>query len=166
MAINKNKKREIVAKIADALKEAVSVVFVGFTRLTVAEASKMRKQLAQAGVRYFVAKKTLLRLALKQHGYEGEEPALPGEVAIAWTKDDVIAPARGVYEFGKNKKLKGTLTLLGGIFEGMFANAEKMVALATIPSMPVLRGMFVNIINSPRSRFAVALAEVAKTKTI
>ena len=67
----------------------------------------MRTQLAQAGVRYFVAKKTLLRLALKQHGYEGDEPALPGEVAIAWTKDDAIAPARGVYEFGKNKKLKG-----------------------------------------------------------
>jgi hypothetical protein len=30
--------------------------------------------------------------------------------------------------------------------------------------MPVLRGMFANIINSPRQRFAIALGEVAKTK--
>jgi large subunit ribosomal protein L10 len=166
MAINKNKKREIVAKLTDALKEASSVAFVGFTKLTVAEASKLRKQLAEAGVRYFVAKKSLLQLVLKKSGYAGEEPALPGEVAIAWTKTDVIAPARGVYEFGKNKKLKGVLALLGGVFEGVFANAERMVALATIPPLPVLRGMFANIINSPRSRCAVALAEVAKTKTI
>jgi len=171
MAISKDKKNEIVAKLTDALKEASSVVFVGFTKLTVADASKMRKQLAQAGVSYFVAKKTLLRLVLKQQGYEGNEPELPGEVAIAWTNKlpvgsadaaDVIAPARGVYEYGK--KLKGALTLLGGIFDGVFADAEKMTALANIPSMLVLRGMFVNVINSPIQGLVVALDKIREKK--
>jgi len=162
MAISKDKKREIVAKITDALKEASSIAFVGFTKLTVADASRLRKQLKEAGVRYFVAKKSLLRIALKQHGYKGEEPALPGEVAIAWAKDDAIAPARGVYEYGK--KLKGALTLLGGVFEGVFADAEKMVALAVIPPLPVLRGMFVNVINSPIQGFVMALDQISKKK--
>jgi len=162
MAISKDKKREIVAKITDALKEASSVAFVGFTKLTVADATKMRKQLSQAGVRYFVAKKSLLRIALKQYGYEGKEPELPGEIAIAWTKDDVTAPARGVYEYGK--KLKGALTLLGGIFEGAFAGAEKIIAFATIPPLPVLRGMFVNVINSPIQGFVMALNQISKKK--
>jgi len=162
MAISKNKKSEIVAKITDALKEASSVAFVGFTKLTVADASKLRKQLSQADVRYFVAKKSLLRIALKQHGCEGEEPELPGEIAIAWTKNDVTAPARGVYEYGK--KLKGALTLLGGVFESVFANAEKIVALAMIPPMPVLRGMFVNVINSPIQGFVMALNQISKKK--
>ena len=89
-------------------------------------------------------------------------PALPGEVAVAWTAEDVTAPARGVYEFGR--KLKGALTLLGGVFEGAYADAVKIVTIATIPPVPVLRGMFANIINSPRQRFAIALNEVAKTK--
>lgn len=164
MAISKDKKREIVAQLEGAFKEASAVAFVGFTKFTVADASKLRRELAKEGVRYLVAKKTLIKRALAERGYAGELPALTGEVAIAWTAGgDATAPARGVYEYGK--KLKGALALLGGVFEGAFADAEKAMALATIPPVQVLRGMFANIINSPRSRFAVALAEVAKTKT-
>ena len=137
-------------------------MFVSFSKLTVKDASRVRKELADAGVRYYVAKKTLIRLALKQRGYDGELPELPGEVAIAWTSDDITAPARGVYDLGK--KLKGAVMLVGGVFEGVFADAQKMLGIATIPIMPVLRGMFANIINSPIQRFAIALGEVAKTK--
>ncbi|MEK7135688.1 MAG: 50S ribosomal protein L10 [Patescibacteria group bacterium] len=162
MATSKSKKREILAKLSDAFKEASSVVFVSFSKLTVKDASRVRKELADAGVRYYVAKKTLIRLALKQRGYDGELPELPGEVAIAWTSDDITAPARGVYDLGK--KLKGAVMLVGGVFEGVFADAQKMLGIATIPIMPVLRGMFANIINSPIQRFAIALGEVAKTK--
>lgn len=165
MAISKDKKREIVAKLDEAFKEASSVAFVGFTKLTVKDSSKMRNDLRNSDVKYYVAKKTLIKKALETRGYTGELSELSGEVAIAWTAgDDVTAPTRGVYEFGK--KLKGALTLLGGVFENAFIDAKAAMAIATIPPMPVLRGMFANIINSPRSRFAVALGEVAKTKTV
>jgi len=163
MAISKDKKSEIVAKLDDAFKGASSIAFVGFTKLTVADASKMRKLLSQAGVRYMVAKKTLIRKALEGRKYDGEIPALPGEVAVAWTNDDVIAPARGVYEYGK--KLKGALKLLGGVLEGSFVDAGKMTAIATIPPLQVLRGMFVNVINSPIQGLVVALDQISKTKT-
>ncbi len=163
MAISKDKKREIVAKLTDALKEASSIAFVGFSKLTVKDASKLRAELSQKDVKYYVAKKTLLRRVLEAQGYEGTMPELPGEVAVAWTNgDEVTAPARGVYEFGK--KMKGALALLGGVFEGAFLDAKNMTAIATIPPMPVLRGMFANIINSPIQRFAISLAEVVKTK--
>jgi large subunit ribosomal protein L10 len=162
MAISKDKKREILAILEDAFKKASSVAFVGFTKLTVADASKMRTQLRDAGVNYFVAKKTLIRKALENGGYTGEMPALPGEVAVAWTTEEVTAPAHGVYEFGK--KLKGALTLLGGVFEGAFIDAEKAVAIATIPPMPVLRGMFVNVINSPIQGLVVALDKIREQK--
>ena len=164
MAISKNKKSEILAKLTDAFKEASSVVFVSFSKLTVKDASRVRKELAEMGVRYYVAKKTLIRLALKQKGYDGEVPELPGEVAVAWTagESDTTAPARGVYDLGK--KLKGVIALVGGVFGGVFADASKMTEIALIPSLDALRGMFANIINSPRARFAIALGEVAKIK--
>jgi large subunit ribosomal protein L10 len=162
MAISKDIKSGIIAKLTDACKEASSMVFVGFSKLTVADASKMRKQLSQAGVRYFVAKKTLLRLVLKQQGYEGDVPELPGEIAIAWTNDEVTAPARGVYEYGK--KLKGAISILGGVFSGAFVDAKGMTNIATIPPLPVLRGMFVNVINSPIQGFVMALDQISKTK--
>ena len=163
MAISKDKKRAIVVKLSRAFKEATSIVFVGFNRLTVKDISRVRKELSHAGVKYYVAKKTLIRLALKQHGYEGEIPDLPGEIAIAWTANDVTAPAHSVYEHGK--KLKDALTLLGGVFEGMFVDAQKMISIATIPPLPVLRGMFVNVINSPIQGLVMALDQISKKKT-
>jgi len=163
MAITKDKKREIIAKLTDAFTEASSISFVGFTKLTVADSSKMRKELAQAGVRFFVAKKTLIRKALEERGFTGSLPELPGEVAVAWTTSDVTAPARGVYDYGK--KLKGALALLGGVFENAFVDASQMTAIATIPPMPVLRGMFVNVINSPIQGLVVALDKIREKKS-
>ncbi|MBU6490795.1 50S ribosomal protein L10 [Patescibacteria group bacterium] len=162
MAISKDKKREIIAKLSDAFKEASSVAFVGFTKLTVADTSKMRKELSQAGVHYFVAKKTLIRRALAERGYTGEAPELPGEVAVAWTTGEVTAPSRSIY--GYSRKLKDAVALLGGVFEGAFADKGKMTAIATIPPMPVLRGMFVNIINSPIQGLVVALDKIREKK--
>lgn len=170
MAITKDKKREILARLAEALREASSVAFVGFNKLTVADASRLRRELSQAGVRFYVAKKTLLRLALEQESYAGQVPELPGEVAIAWTASpvgdaaaaDTTAPARGVYTYGK--KLKGALTLLGGVLEGAFTDAQKMATIAIIPPLPILRGMFVNVINSPIQGFVVALDKIREQK--
>jgi large subunit ribosomal protein L10 len=162
MAISKDKKIEIVAKLNDALSGASAVTFVGFTKLTVAISSKMRRELADAGVELYVAKKTLIKRALENQGYTGELPELPGEVAVAWTSTDVTAPSRVVYEFGK--KLKGMLTLLGGVFDGAFVDAAGMTAIATIPPMPVLRGMFVNVINSPIQGLVVALDKIREQK--
>jgi large subunit ribosomal protein L10 len=163
MAITKDKKREIVAKLTEAFTEASSVAFVGFTKFTVAESSKMRTQLAKDGVKFFVAKKTLIRKALETRGYTGSLPELPGEVAIAWTTaEDTTAPTRGVYDFGK--KLKGVLSLLGGVFENAFIGASGAIAIATIPPTPVLRGMFVNVINSPIQGLVIALDKIREKK--
>ena len=159
MAISKDKKRELLAKLADVLAEAKSIVFVSFSKLTVADASVMRRALKQEGVRYFVAKKTLLRRALASRGYEGQAPDMPGEVALAWTAlADTTAPARAIYAFGI--KLKGAVALAGGVFENAFADAAAITAIATIPPLPVLRGMFVNVINSPIQGFVVALDKI------
>jgi|SRR3989344_5019524 len=163
MAITKDKKRDILAKVGEALAEATSVAFVSFSKLTVMDASAMRRALKQEGVRYFVAKKTLMRRALIERGYTGEMPSLPGEVALAWTTgEDTTVPSRSIYTFGK--KLKGAVTLVGGVFEGAFRDAEQITAIATIPPLLVLRGMFVNVINSPIQGLVIALDKIREAK--
>lgn len=161
MAITKAKKQDIVAKVSDALKSAVSVVFVGFNKITVADTSAMRKKLKAEGVGYYVAKKTLMKRALKEAGYEGDLPELSGEVAVAYATTDATAAARGIFEHGK--KHEG-LTILGGVFEGKYMDAAGMKAIATIPSVPVLRGMFVNVINSPIQSMAIVLNAIKEKK--
>lgn len=160
MAITKQKKKEIVDKIESALKEAKSLVFVNFHGLKVSDVTQLRRTLKNDGVKYTVAKKTLTGRALEGK-YEGTQPELTGELALAWG-EDLVAPARGVYNFAK--KFPEALKILGGVFEGKYMSKTEMEEIATIPPVDVLRGKFVNIINSPIQRFAIALGEVAKKK--
>lgn len=164
MAKTKQQKAEVIAKLEKALKQGSSTVFVGFTKIDVADETALRRGMREEGVTYMVAKKTLIRRALTSLGLAHEDMPLEGEVAVAYsTADgDAVAPARLAHGF--SKKVKGTISILGGIFEGKLMGQEAMLGIATIPSMDVLRGMFANIINSPRQRFAIALSEVAKTK--
>jgi large subunit ribosomal protein L10 len=162
MAITKQKKGEVIEKIADAIKDAASVVFVHFKGMTVADTDAMRTSLRTGGVGYYVAKKTLIKRALDQGGYTGTIPEMPGEIAIAWSKDDATAPARDIYEIGK--KHQGALTIVGGIWDNAFADAVAMNAIATIPPVPVLRGMFVNVINSPIQGLVIALDQIREKK--
>jgi large subunit ribosomal protein L10 len=163
MAITKAKKGEVVAKISDKIKDASSVVFVHFKGLTVEDTSAMRRELKKDGVGYLVAKKTLIRHALASKGYKGTLPELPGEIAIAWSDGDATVPARDIYEHGK--KHKGALSIVGGIFEDAYQDAVAMNSIATIPPLPVLRGMFVNVLNSPIQGLVIALDKIAETKT-
>lgn len=163
MAITKEKKQDIVTKVADALGSAASVVFVHFKGLSVADTSAMRKALKEEGIGYYVAKKTLVKRALAEKGYEGTLPELPGELALAWSSEDPTAAARGIYEAGK--KHKDSISIMGGVYESRFLDASGMTAIATIPPLPVLRGMFVNVINSPIQGMVIALDQIAQKKT-
>ena len=161
MAITKDKKKEIVEKVSSVLKKAKSAVFVNFHGLKVADVTALRKVLREQGIGYTVAKKTLITRALEEQKINGVAPTLDGEIAVAYA-EDMLAPAREIYVF--EKKLKDTLKIVGGIFEGAYADREKMLSIATIPPLDVLRGMFLNVINSPIQRTAIVLSEIAKKK--
>jgi large subunit ribosomal protein L10 len=162
MAITKAKKGEVVAKITDAVKDAASVVFVHFKGFSVEDTNVMRRALRDDGVGYMVAKKTLIKHALADKGYTGELPQLDGEIALAWSAGDPTIAARDIYEH--SKKYKDALSIVGGIYEGAFQDAVAMNAIATIPPLPVLRGMFVNVINSPIQGLVIALDKIREAK--
>ncbi|XKT75384.1 MAG: 50S ribosomal protein L10 [Patescibacteria group bacterium UBA2103] len=162
MAITREKKSEILAKLSSILSSATSVVFVGFKGITGGDTTAMRRELKGEGVHYFVAKKRLVKKAIADTGVSGNIPELEGELAIAYTEgEDTTAPARLIHE---NAKKHEGLSILGGVFESALADAAKMTEIATIPPTPVLRGMFVNVINSPIQGFAVALKAIADKK--
>lgn len=162
MAISRAKKGEIVDKLTGALKGAKSLVFVNFHGLKVSEASEMRRALRKEGVSYAVTKKSLTKRVLEAEKFTGSQPELTGELSLAWS-EDLVAPAREVYVF--QKKFPEGLKILGGVFEGRYMDKAEMESIAKIPGLQVLRGMFVNIINSPIQRMAIALSEIAKARS-
>jgi len=159
--LQKSKKEEMIKELEGAIKGSESLVFVNFHGLKVNDETMLRKNLRDNGVNYKVGRKTLLKRALTGKA-KGEIPELAGEVAIAYSKDQ-IAGAREIYNFQKTHK--GVLSILGGIFEGKFIGGEKMMEIAMIPSREVLYAQFVNLINSPIQRLAVVLDAIAKSKS-
>lgn len=161
MAITREKKEAIVEKLASVKESAESIVFVNFTGLSVAESTDMRNKLREAGVEYFVTKKSLIKRALKD-GFEGEMPALEGEIALAYSTDP-MTPAQTIKECAGT--YKDNIAIAGGIFQGTYKNKDEMTEIASIPGLQVLRGMFVNVINSPIQGLAVALNAIADKKS-
>jgi len=160
MAITKAKKQDILARLEGVKKDSESIVFVKFNGLSVADTTAMRAKLREEGVGYFVAKKTLMTRTFGE-SYEGTMPTLPGEIAVAYSAD-AIAPAQQVKEFAA--KYKDNLAIAGGVFQGVFKDAAEMTEIASIPALPVLRGMFVNVINSPIQGLAIVLNAIAEKK--
>ncbi|MDP2788576.1 MAG: 50S ribosomal protein L10 [bacterium] len=156
----KSKKEEIIKDLEKVAKDHASVVFVNFHGMNVSDETILRRDLRDKGVGYKVGRKTLLKRALSGKA-EGEIPELTGEVAIAYSEDP-IASSREVYNFQKTHG--GILSILGGIFEGKFIGAEKMMEIATIPSREVLLSKLAFLLQSPMQRLAIALNQISLKK--
>ena len=161
MAVSKEKKGEILAKLQKIVKDSASIVFINFHALPVIESSNIRKSLRAKGVGYTVAKKSLTRKALSEGGITGELPDMPGELGIVYGTDP-IEGARGVYEF--QKKLDKKIQIVGGVFENKFMNQAEMLVISQIPGLKTLQAQFVNLINSPIQGFVMALDQIAAKK--
>ncbi len=161
MARTKTQKKGILDKLDKIMSGAKSLVFVNIHGLKVADATAMRRELTKNSIGFFVAKKSLTGKTLEAKKYQGTMPALVGEFGLAYGTDPV-APAGKVYEF--QKKLKGEITIIGGVFENQYQNKEEMTAIASIPPLQTLYGMFVNVINSPIQGLVVALDQIAKIR--
>ncbi len=161
MAITKAKKKTILKKLEDVKANSDAIVFVHYKGLSVADTTAMRKELREKGVGYFVAKKTLMGRTFGT-AFTGTMPTLDGEIAIAYSEDP-MAPAQSMKEFGT--KFKDKVTIVGGVFQGTFKDQAEMTEIAAIPSLQVLRGMFVNVINSPIQGLVIALDQIATKKS-
>jgi large subunit ribosomal protein L10 len=76
---------------------------------------------------------------------------------------DLLTPARLAYEFSKTHK--ETFAIVGGIFDGVFKTRDEMLSIATIPPREVLLSQLAYLLKSPMQRIAIAVSEVAKSKS-
>lgn len=154
-------KKVQVQEIADKFSAAGSVVVVDYRGLTVAQVTELRKQLREAGVEFKVYKNTLTRRAAEAAGLEGINEFLTGPNAIAFSNEDVIAPAKIINEFAKKNE---ALEIKAGIIEGTVASVEDVKALAELPSREGLLSMLLSVLQAPVRNFALATKAVAEQK--
>jgi large subunit ribosomal protein L10 len=154
-------KKQLVAEIAEKLRASKSTIIVDYRGLNVAEVTELRKQLREAGVEFKVYKNTLTRRAAAEVGLEGLDEILTGPNAIAFSNDDVVAPAKILNEFTKKYE---ALKIKAGIIEGNLATVEEVKALAELPSREGLLSMLLSVLQAPIRNFALVTKAVADKK--
>ena len=152
-------KAPVVAEIAEAVKDAQSVVLVDYRGLTVEQDTALRKQLRAAGVTYKVYKNTMMNFAFKGTDFEALAPYLEGPSAIAISTTDATAPARELANFAKTAN---ALELKCGVVEGTFYDAAGIATIATIPSREELLSKLLGSIQSPITNFARVIKQIAE----
>lgn len=152
-------KQPVVQEIAENIKDAQSVVVVGYSGITVEQDTKLRKSLREAGVTYKVYKNTMLNFAFKGTDCEELSDALKGSSAIAVSKDDATAPARIIAECAKDAP---SLVMKKGIVEGKVCDTAELELISKVPSRDVLLGRLLGSIQSPVTNFARVLKQIAE----
>jgi len=159
MPKSREQKKEILRDLNEKVSKAKSVVFTKFSRLTVKENENLRKELRKENSEYYVAKKTLINLAFKDSKIDGVDTrGFEGQIAAVFGYKDEVAPAKVVDKFKKSMEDKEKIIFLGGILENNYIDAEKVKALAVLPSKEELYAKLVGTLNAPISGFVNAMA--------
>ena len=154
-------KKQIVQEIADKFKASKSTIVVDYRGLNVAEVTELRKQLRDAGIDFKVYKNTLTRLAAESAELAELNSVLTGPNAIAFSNEDVVAPAKILNDFAKKHE---ALEIKAGVIEGNVATVEEVKALAELPSREGLLSMLLSVLQAPIRNLALATKAVAEQK--
>lgn len=155
------KKQELVDLATTKFKDAAAVVVVDYRGLTVEEVTELRKQLRDSGIEMRVIKNSVLSRAANAAGLEGMDDVFKGPTAIAFSNEDVVAPAKIIANFAKEAE---ALEIKGGVISGKVSSVEEINTLATLPDHNGLLSMLLSVLQAPIRNTALAVKAVAEQK--
>jgi large subunit ribosomal protein L10 len=153
--VNKQEKKEAIDELHELFARAKSAVLTGYSGINVEQITDLRSKLRKSHVEYRVVKNTLARRAVEGTALEPLKDHFAGPVGIALGFEDVVAPAKVLFDFSKTQ---AKLKLKVGVLDGKLLQQADVRALATLPSLNALRGKIVGLLQAPASRIVGVLA--------
>ncbi|XBC42850.1 MAG: 50S ribosomal protein L10 [Buchnera aphidicola (Kaburagia rhusicola ensigallis)] len=131
MVLNFPKKKEIVSKIHNITKKALSIVIADSRNIKVNNITELRVLARKVGVTLGVFKNTLVNLGIKNTQFECLKELLIGPVLIGYSIDHPRSAARLFREFSINNT---NFKILGAVFKGKILPSCNIGELADIPT--------------------------------
>ena len=156
------KKQQAVADLKAQIEKSVAGVLVDYKGIDVANDTKLRKELREAGVSYAVMKNSIIRFAVEGTPYADLANSLEGTTAIALCENDLVAPARILAKYAK--EVKNGFNLKAGFVEGDMLDTAGVTALAELPSKETLVAMVLGAMNGVIRNYAVVLDQIREQK--
>ncbi len=146
MAITRQRKEELVAEYSDMLGRSQGVILTEFRGLSDKEFKAVRKVVREANGTYRVIKTTLLRRALEATGYPVPDLLTGVPLGIGFCYDNVAGVAKALTDYAKDSE---AVKVRGGLMAGQVLNPDEVKAIASLPSMDVLRAQILGLLDAP-----------------
>jgi large subunit ribosomal protein L10 len=127
---------------------------VDYTGLKVGPITELRKRLGKAGAEMHVVKNSIFRIAAKEAGVADLNGSLAGQVAVVTGQKDISAAAKVIKTFGSEFD---RLKVHFGYLNNQRLEQADLMTLADLPSIEVLRGKLLGVLNAPATKLAVLL---------
>jgi large subunit ribosomal protein L10 len=129
-------------------------VVADYTGLTVTHFSELRKRLRQGGAEVHVVKNSIFRIAAKEAGLADLTGTLSGQLAVVTGQKDITAAAKTLKNFAAEfEKPKVKFGYLGD----KRLEAADLAALANLPSLEVLRGKLLGLLQAPAQKLVALI---------
>jgi large subunit ribosomal protein L10 len=149
-------KSETVNAVHQRLKAAKMAIVTDYRGLSVAQMTRLRREIRHAAGEYQVIKNTLVRRALEDTAFGDLEKLLEGPNGWVLAYDDPVLLSKAVVKFAdENDKL----TIKGGMFEGRFMDPAEVKILSQMPSKPELQAKLLAVINAPATQMLRLIQE-------
>jgi len=162
MAVSRKQKAAILEDLVAKFKEAKSIGFASTTTMTVSEFYELRTNLREVWATYTLAKKTLIRKAIKEAlDIDIDLSTLEWQIGAVCSNEDAVAGLGKVNDLVKSSKGE-KITWASCIFEWELKTLEETKVIAGMPSRETLLSRMVGSLMSPLSGMARFLDAAAK----
>ena len=127
-------KQNEVAELTERIKNSAAVIAFKYQGLTVEAFQQLRRDMRSNGCEISVIKNNISRRAAKECGYDLDD-AFVGPVAVVFSKDDVVAPAKVLFKAAETNKV---IEVVKGVVDGDIYSFDQLETLATLPSYETL----------------------------
>jgi len=155
MPLTRTEKENIVGELSKHIKESRVAILGGYTKVPFKKIQELRASLKAVNISNKTAKKTLLNIALREHGLAADE-LFEGDNSVMLTlgSGDEVTHAKTIFDF--SKKLEG-FNVLGGFIDNVFYSKDRILALAKLPPKQVILGQLAYAVAYPMTGLVGAL---------
>lgn len=146
-----------ISSLSEKLGRANATFVIDYKGMNVEQVTSLRKKLSTFKSEMKVVRNTMAIRALKDHPKSETAIAndLVGTNAFVFAFDDVSASAKALSQISDEIE---AMKLKFGVMDGERLDAQKIKALATLPSKDVLRAQLLALMNTPATNMVRVLA--------
>jgi len=154
MSKSRSQKTELLEKYKEILQNKEGYFLINSDKADTQTTTGLKIQLKDVGANIAIVKNSIFKVALQETEQPLNTQTFDGPTAIIYFDEDPTAPAKLIKEIQKKTTL---FDARGGVYEGEFLTAEKVMQLAEIPSREILLGKFLGTMSAPVSGFMNAV---------